>query len=529
MKIRSLFVVIAAILLLVVWGSAVSAQGSDNPPDDLANFLRFKPVDAAAYAHAKTLADAEVSLQTGVPLQVASASPAAFLSWEGQNMLSPLINLSPSDSTGAIGLTEYTELVNQRIGVYARTSALLSSNTLNGFTGLSSANKLFDVQIIWDPGQQRFFFAMDDVQNKTNNLLAFGFSKGPSPSASPGDWCRYQSAFKTYGLTFPDYPKLGDTADFILIGVNRFNSTGTSYLGSDLAWVGKPPLGVVTTCPALSSFKLGTFKRLKNANGTLAFTPVPANQTDTSGTGYVVASRNVGGGGSGTFLSVFKVTKNPVTGGAQVGSAQTITVPSYSLPPDAPQAGSADRLDTLDGRLTQGVSAIDPAHGRVAIWTQHTVKASAGGLGSEVRWYEIDPTTNSLFQSGIAHSPGLFVFNGAASPDRLVNGATMAFGSNMVLGFNTSSSSNHETIQMLSKIGANPQSGFVLVHQSPGKIEDFTCKPSCRWGDYAGASPDPGASPTGVTGLVWLTSMFNHASADPQNIDWSTWNWGVNP
>ena len=59
-------------------------------------------------------------------------------------------------------------------------------------------------------------------------------------------------------------------------------------------------------------------------------------------------------------------------------------VTEFKLPPNVPQPGSTDKLDSLDGRLTQAVAAADPgAGGSEAIWTQHTI---AGGAGTVVRW-----------------------------------------------------------------------------------------------------------------------------------------------
>ena len=46
---------------------------------------------------------------------------------------------------------------------------------------------------------------------------------------------------------FPDYPKLGDTKDFILVGINTYPHL-TSFLSSDVGWISKPPAGA--TCPA---------------------------------------------------------------------------------------------------------------------------------------------------------------------------------------------------------------------------------------------------------------------------------------
>src|SRR4029079_12601486 len=101
----------------------------------------------------------------------------------------------------------------------------------------------------------------------------------------------------------------------------------------------------------------------------------------------------------------------------------------------------------------------------------------------------------------------------------------------MVLGFTTSSASAAPAIQMVSKIGANAQSAFVLIKQSPGPDEGFDCFElgKCRWGDYSGAVPDPRASLTGATGKVWLTNMWASADTDPLNATWRTWIWKATP
>src|SRR6266542_6897330 len=79
-----------------------------------------------------------------------------------------------------------------------------------------------------------------------------------------------------------------------------------------------------------------------------------------------------------------------------------------------------------------------------------------------------DPIGLALFQSGVAIDPLLDVFSGAISPDRANNGASQAYGSNMVMGFNTSSPAEFTKIQIVSKLGAGAQSAFVLVSTRTG-------------------------------------------------------------
>ena len=331
-------------------------------------------------------------------------------SWQGINST----NVAPPDETSAVGTTRYIELVNVKFAIYNKTSnSPITTGGINSLVGASSTDDVFDVQIIWDPTTSRFYYAADDVVSSSNNRLAFGFSKTASPS-SAADFCKYTAGF---GANFPDFPKLGDSQFFMMIGSNVFSGTGP-FVGSDLLAISKPPAGA--SCPAASSFKADDAGPLMTDATTKAFTPVAANEIDTKATGFAVARPRPL---PATRLSLFKVTKDATTGNPVIQSTGTpVTVPAYDLPPNAPQKGSINKIDTSDARQTQAVAAVDPAHGsKFAIWTQHTI--NVGGRAA-VRWYEIDTGANSLLQSGTASNPSLFQFNGAISPNRQVNGAT---------------------------------------------------------------------------------------------------------
>jgi hypothetical protein len=178
-----------------------------------------------------------------------------------------------------------------------------------------------------------------------------------------------------------------------------------------------------------------------------------------------------------------------------------------------------------DARLEEVVGAIDPSRaGKFALWTDHTV---AGGAGSEMRWYEIDPSTDGLLQSGRVQRSTLWAYDGTASPDRLVIGSTHKFGDSMVLTFNTSSSSTHVKIWVASKIDSAAQSAPVLVKGSTAPYPSSDCASAgsaCRWGDYSGEAPDPTASPTGSHGVVWGANEWNVANPNPTTgMAWRTW------
>jgi hypothetical protein len=475
----------------------------------------------AAYEEAKMAAARSVGLPATYAPRSAAA-PSAGVTWKGLSNA----GVTPSDSTGAIGTTRYIETVNAKVGIYDRTETLITSASLDSFWH-ESGNNNFDPQVMWDARTKRFYYAGDSVASSLDNRLAFGFSKSASPNNATSDWCHYQLG---YGGDFPDYPKLGDSRDFALIGVNVF--TGNSFTGSDIVGIGKPAgTSAISTCPDPSTFAFGIGRDITTANGiTPAFTPVPATEVDSNGTGYVVARPS---SVPATSLTILKVTKN-LDGTPNIATTgASVSVPSYSIPPSAPQSGTGRTIDTSDTRPTQAVAAIDPSNDNAfALWTQHTV---SGGAGAEVRWYEINPATATLLQSGKVTSATLFSFNGAISTDREVNGTTKAFGSDMVLGFNTSSSTTFPTIKMVSKLAGSAQSAPVKIKGSPGFDVDFNCAGStavCRWGDYAAATPDPAAPSGAATGVVWLTGMWNRdgSTINPATgTAWQTWNWSANP
>ncbi|MDQ6607901.1 MAG: hypothetical protein M3Z06_15325 [Actinomycetota bacterium] len=500
-------------------------------------------VSAATMLLLPTAAGAKI---TGLPLrnphatvapvvpQSQPAAPAAPL-----NLRAPITGASwagvsdstvtPPDTNGAIGPNSYVEIINLKLAIYTRTGATVSSATLGSLTGHSQFN-LSDPMVLWDPNTLRFYYNVWDTSNST---MAWGFSKTSSPTAIPSSFCNYTSAFGYTSSEAPDYPKLGQSNNFLMIGVNHYPSvTAARSDRSDLLWIDKPQGSApISTCPAASTFLAGKFANLRNANGTQAFTPVPAIQDDGSTSGWVVTETDIecpGVCGTGNRITVHTLT--PSTTNPKVPvltvTGHSITVPTFAPPATTvPQRGSTRRLDPLDGRLEHAVAAIDPSVNKEVIWTGHNVNGA--GNRTEFRWYEILPTpaaTPTLISSGVVNSPSLYVFNGALAPDRTVNSSGAAHGQSVTIGFSTSSATTLPADQMVSKIGAGALSPFVLVHQSTTADNDFSCNPGpCRWGDYGGATSDPAQRLTAGRGEAWFTNESVTAGSN------TTWNWEAKP
>jgi hypothetical protein len=515
-----------AAALLCLGLVAPSASARPGPAGRTANKARLQgAIPLRVGNHARYLrAKAAAAARAGQHVPKGAAGPQApgiDLQWDGIFDDS----LTPPDPNGAIGANSYMEVINAKYAIYDRAGGLINSGTLGQLAG--SPDFLVDPRILWDTKDRKFYYLFLNV---TRNTLNWGYSKNDNPQSS-ADFCKYVAEFG-YGNDLPDYPKLGNTPNFLLIGVNTFQN-GQFYIGSDIDWiykgfVGPGPIG---NCPPQA--QIGRFANVRDASGKLIFTPVPAVMTDnkfsTVNRGFVVSTPDLTSqpGFTANYLTLIGV-KESTFGSASLTAPVTIPVPTYTIPPNAPQCQGGRVLDTLDGRLEHAVEGSDPVHAGFGLWTAHAV---AGGAGSEERWYEINPFTNTLIQSGVATSPTLYVWNGAVSPDRRVGPDGSAFGGNMVMGFNTSSAATCTAIQMVSKVGNNPQSAFVLVKQSPGVNWDNFCNQFgfCRWGDYSGANPDPAADMTQPAGRVWLTNEWNVASQNNLDKDARTHNWKATP
>jgi hypothetical protein len=479
-------------------------------------------VNAAAKAEATSRRAAPASADTGGPAPMAPTIVGghSFAGLSGNN------TGTPPDTTGAIGPNSYIQMVNRMVQIRNRsTHAVIATGTLNQLAGNASTVNSFDPQIIWDPTTNRFYYAMDSVFSSTNNKLAFGFSKTANPTTVSGtSWCHYLYTAPN-ASRFLDYPKLGDSSHFIIIGVNSFQP---SFVGSDVLAISKPPNGNITTCPAASTFKFDDFFNIANI-----FTPVPANQIDNNSTGYIVA-RNLGLPSSTLwFLSVTR----SATGFPILGAPRARAVTSYTIPPDAQQPDFTQVLDTLDARPTQAVQAFNPDRGVHSFWTQHTVKHPTENR-SIIRWYEINPApaTPTLLRpvQTLGSQSGTWYFNAAISPDRRIHGSTAAFGDNAVIAYNVSSSVNNIDPRI---VAGSSLSGaaltFMLVKAGISGYRDFSCPSagqSCRWGDYSAATPDPTAPTTNTVGNVWITNQYSGVNLPTgSSAQWRTWISSIQP
>jgi hypothetical protein len=432
---------------------------------------------------------------------------------------------TPPDTTGAIGPNHYVEFVNSKVGVFSRTTLALigSAADLDTFVGLMNYS-VFDPQIQFDPQSQRWFYLTDAINTSTGaDYLAFGFSKSADPSNLTSGWCLYAvntdgANGGTAGAFFDDYPKLGRDALHVTFGANLFSPT--AFVTAQIWSYAKPAAGSIATCPGgpVLSFFGSAASPLKTSIGNTAFTPVPANTVDSSNVDYVVSADNPG--------SVMTWVLAGTAASPTLALNGDIVVTSFTLPANVPQPGSPFALDTSDTRLTQAVAHGDSTNGE-AVWTQHTI-SGPGGYYSAVRWYELLPAkcsggscpASALRQQGIVTVSNQFAFNGAISP--------ATDGTDAVINYNVGSVTLLAQIRSQSRNGTSALgtvSSEVLLASSKAADQDFSCfnrGKTCRWGDYAGATPDPSA-----TNRVWGSNQVNGSVVSGNGAQWQTVNFAL--
>ncbi len=409
-------------------------------------------------------------------------------------------DVTPPDSTGAIGPNDYFEFVNDTVADYDRTNLSLKAHTdLSTFTNGTS---VCDPQIKYDPATSRWFYAAIRCDGTPSaNELYVGFSKETNPSNLTTDWCTYSISTTT---VLEDYPKLGLDGTHIMVGANEFDGTSGNFNTAKIYVFGEPAAGTITSCPGtLSGNSFGSVGTpLETSLSDTVTTPEPATVADSSGKGYIVAADESGGpfSGIGSHIMVWQATDTPTANG--LTALGDPSVKAFSLPANVPQPASSDPLDPLDGRITNAVAANDPAAGGETIWTQHAVLASSG---DEVDWFEIIPGSSpSIRQQGVVTDSSGYAWNAAIAP-------TSSGGA--VMQYNAGGPSQLAQIKAQSRIAGAPLGTMntpITLASSSAADADFSCPSqgsgasACRWGDYSGASVDPTNG-----NVVWGTNMFN--------------------
>jgi len=301
-----------------------------------------------------------------------------------------------------------------------------------------------------------------------------------------------------------DYDQLGMTQDAILITGNIFSST-LSFKGAVVAAIPKALLynGFGWSYPIYTPDGTGPF-----CTGTIA----PPIVQDTNAYAYFVA------------MNFCDNTKLRLFGGVLLANEfqaiyslkADITIPAWSFPPSAAQPGTAEVLDTLDGRFQQSSSQYGST-----LWNART--DINGGLPTPY-FYQIDTGANSIvqqgyfFEAGNSHdwNPSIAASNNGGGDFAFVVWSSTVPGGGTPHNAQVRFSGRQSTDALGSM--NNPGTALItsavpLTSNKQGSVQ--------RWGDYSRVALDPVPATCGANqhAAVFNETILKHTS--PSNI-WGT-------
>jgi hypothetical protein len=406
----------------------------------------------------------------------------------------------PPDNDGAIGPTQYVELVNSQFAVYSKTGATLLSprntNTIwSGFGGGCQSNNDGDGTVVFDTLAQRWVIQQFSVTT-TPYLECIAVS---TSTDATGTWNRY--SFQPTS-DFPDYPKLGAWADGYYISYNLFNAAGTQGLGTQLCAYDRAKMTAGQA--ATQQCFLGTSAAEKTAlPATIDGSTAPPSGAPEWFVGLSPTTANA------LAYYTFHVDWTTPSNSRLTGPTD-LPVNAFSMACSGagtciPQSGTTQQLDSLGDRLMYRLAYRNFGDHQAMVVTHSIVAGSSVGE----RWYELRPSGSSLsvFQQGTYAPDSTYRWMGSIAMDRL---------GDMALGFSTSSSSQHPGIAYTGRLAADaagtmPQ-GEVSVYTGAGS--QFGSNGANRWGDYTEMTVDPSDDCT-----FWYVNEYIPSNG---NFNWHT-------
>ena len=380
----------------------------------------------------------------------------------------------PPDTMGAVGPTQFAEIVNGGYGVFSKTGTLISNTTDQAFwnaAGVSTAASpgVYDPRIQYDAGSGHWFAT--ELANTTNaagsdNQLLVAVSK--SADLTQG-FTGY--AFSTVSGTsqnyFADFDTLGINSTGVYVGINDFGPN-KSFATSILA---------INKASLIAGAPVSNLSYNLDANNT-GPTPSPVTDASADPTAYFLSDFNV----PSARLSVSTETG---TTGLVTGGGANVSVAAYDGPSPASQKGSTAVIDGGDTRFSGTVVKV----GNIIYGVQSVKDPGAGGLG-DIRLVGIDATTKATVLDQLISSSTLNYI----SPSLAVNAA-----GKVVIGF--SSVGPNQFISASAIVGQLNLAGNSVAFSGPVTLAagqgsydvGFNALPliAARWGDYSSMTIDP--------------------------------------
>jgi len=386
----------------------------------------------------------------------------------------------PPDTNGAVGASQFVQMVNVTIAVYDKSSGALllgpaAIHTLwEGFGGLcefGGGTPTFadggDPVVLYDHLAGRWLVTQLQY-NSTFTQTAQCVAVSTSSDAT-GSYNRYEYDF---GANFPDYPKFSVWPDayYNTINVfpgNKFAGAQACALDRNAMLAGAPAIAVCFQQPSTVSSLLPA----DLDGGTLP----PAGAPN-----YLV------GLADSTHLNFFRFHVDFSTPGNSSMTGPTLipVAPYTEICARAttlsciPQPNPGEKVDGLSDRVMFRL-AYRNFGDHESLVVNHTIQ---GGALAGVRWYEIrNPSAPFVYQQSTLVDPDVNYWLGSIAMDKI---------GDLALGFSVSSHNVFPSVFVAARAASDPAGALfgplVLVNGSGVQFNSFH-----RWGDYSSMSVDP--------------------------------------
>ena len=349
-----------------------------------------------------------------------------------------------------------------------------------------------DPIVRFDPPSGRWFASVVTIEYVAQGVFLVPEGQwrlAVSSTSDPlGNWTVYAATMSNG--TFPDFPKLGISSDKVVQTGDAFTVSSNKFKGTEF--------GVLNKQDLLNGVQTPGFQYFGPNQGAFAIESV---QSSTS-TLYMAAVN------TSTTIRVWKLNGVPNTSGTGVTmTASNVTVAPFITPPNAPQLGSSELIDTNGDYLVGG--AYDDANHM--LW----VSAASGcvpigdtATRSCLRLVEINlgGATPALAQDITFGVSGEYFYYPAVAFDQK---------GNFIAVFNRSSGAEYVGVYAGGQLASAPGTFQSPVVVKAGETA-YTITPP-RWGDYSGASTDP----TLNSPNVWLAGEYSQAVTGVNQ--WGTW------
>jgi len=467
----------------------------------------------------------------------ALAAPAPNLTFEGMTQGEACGGCIPPDPNGAVGPSQYVQMVNSSFSVYSKSGTRLSGpvqiNSL--FQSLPATSRCRitndgDPVVVYDQLADRWMLSQFAVSDDAGGITGpydecIAISKGPDAT---GQYYLYDFPLST--TKFEDYPHFGLWPDGYYMSTHQFNQAGTAYLGAAV-WAFERDKMLAGQPARLVSFDLGTLPAPFNTGfgGHLpsnldGFTLPPAGAPD-----YFAQVDSSADVGLGNNLRIWKFHVDWTTPANSTfgvgGMPNTVTPVTDFARPNCtnyaagcvPQAGDPFQLDPIGDRLMYRL-AYRNFGDHEALVLNHTVVANAttGQMGP--RWYEIRnpgglaPTIFQQSTFGPSGPTDLYRWLGSIAMDR---------SGDIAIGYSTSSSATFPSLGYAGRLPGDTVNTLgqgeaqLFAGTGPQRAEAFAPS-SGRWGDYSDLTVDPIDDCT-----FWYTNEY-FAAVDAPTGAWHT-------